>query len=82
MINVQLTLIYTESNFLISKKQYSSWREVQDEYPDYKTSLGPWSVEEVIEFLTEEYSTLNPSAFEQVNNFLADATVVKLLAFI
>jgi hypothetical protein len=78
---MQLTLIYTESNFLISKKQYLSWREIQDEYPDYKTSLGPWSVDEVIEYLAEEYSTLNPSALEQVNNFLADAVLFKVITF-
>lgn len=79
---MQLTLIYTESNFLLSKKQYLSWREVQDDYPDYKTSLGPWSVDEVVEYLAEEYPKLNPSADEQVNNFLADAAIVKVLTFI
>ena len=78
---MHLTLIYTESNLLLSKKQYSSWREIQDEYSDYKTSLGPWSVGEVIEFLTEEYSNLNPSAREQINNFVEDAAIIKTLGF-
>ena len=81
-MDMHLTLIYTESSFLISKKQYLSWREVQDEYTDYKTSLGPWSVEEVIGFLTEEYSTLNPSAHKQVTSFLMDSAIVKSLTFI
>lgn len=79
---MQLTLIYTDSHFLLSKKTYSSWRDVQDEYPDYKTSLGPWSVEEVVEYLSEEYPSLHPSANEQVSNFLADVAAVKILTFV
>jgi hypothetical protein len=28
---------------LLSKKHYSSWREIQDEYESFMTSLGPYT---------------------------------------
>ncbi|MBI2953192.1 MAG: hypothetical protein HYY30_02685 [Chloroflexi bacterium] len=35
-----------------------SWREVSDEYDDYMTSLGPWPVSSVIDFIKEEWPDL------------------------
>lgn len=40
---------------LLSKKQYSHWREIQDEYEDYMTSLGPYTPEGLLDFLSEQY---------------------------
>jgi hypothetical protein len=40
---------------LLTKKQYRTWREIQDEYSDYMTSLGPWTASDLVEFLKEEY---------------------------
>ena len=40
---------------ILSKKRYSDWREIQEEYESYVTSLGPFSEEELVEFLSEEY---------------------------
>ena len=62
---MNLHIIYTGADVLVSKKSYSNWREVQDEYADYKASLGPWDVEAVIAYLTSEYPTLT-SARKQI----------------
>ena len=78
---MQLHIVYTETNVLLSKYPYASWREIQDAYETYMTSLGPWEHEEVIEYLADEYPDLSPSAQEQVAAFLAEACIAKVLSF-
>lgn len=65
-----LHIIYLESRMLLSKKRYSDWREIQDEFADFKTSLGPWTVAEVLDFLCTEYPTSRSFSDEQVRRFL------------
>ncbi len=44
-------IIYLDDGVvLLSKRPYASWREIQAEYSSYMASLGPWGVEEVIDF--------------------------------
>jgi len=81
MENIKVTIIYLEKEMLISKKQYGSWRDIQDEYEAFKTSLGPWSSEEVIGYLNDEYSKLNPPASDQVATLLAGKDAVSPLTF-
>ncbi len=64
-------IIFTETQMLLSKAPWTSWREIQDAYPDYKTSLGPWTAEEAAEWLADEYARLSPPAGEQMAAFLA-----------
>lgn len=78
---MQLHIVYTETNMLLSKHPYTSWREIQDEYESYKASLGPWEHDEVIEYLADEYPNLSPSAQEQVGVFLVEASIAKTLTF-
>ena len=52
-----LHIIYLASGMLLSKKPYSGWRPIQDEFGDYKASLGPWSASAVWEFLCDEYAS-------------------------
>jgi hypothetical protein len=40
---------------LLDRGQYGSWRDIQDAYPDYKASLGPWSEAEIVEYLTVDF---------------------------
>ena len=40
---------------ILSRKRYADWREIQAEHEDYMTSLGPFSEEELLDFLAEEY---------------------------
>ena len=78
----ELHIIFTrEGEVLISRKPYTSWREIQDEYDSYMASLGPWEVATVISWLEEEYSNLVPSAHEQVEALLSSEQVVRSLSF-
>lgn len=62
---------------LLSKRAHASWLEIQDEYEDTMTSLGPWTAKEVIEFLREEYPGDVPFTPEEVRAFEAgDAEVL------
>lgn len=79
--SMQITIIHLEDGMLISKENYESWRQTQDEYETYKASLGPWIAEEVIEYLSDEYTNLNPSAEIQVRRFLQDPQKTWKLTF-
>lgn len=78
---MNLHIIYTESAVLLSKKQYKLWREIQDEYSDYKASLDPWTSEEIEEYLADEYSKIYPAAAEQVRGFIKASNTVHVLTF-
>jgi hypothetical protein len=51
----QLQLIFLKSGLLLSRKQYASLREIQTDYEDYMTSLGPFSAEEVFSYFELDY---------------------------
>ena len=70
-------IIYTKSKMLLSKRCYSSWREIQNEYDDYMASLEFATTEEIEDFLEREYSTLEPSAKSQIANFIASDAETK-----
>lgn len=55
-------------------------KECLDEHAGFKTSLGPWEQDAVIEYLTDEYD-LKPSAAIQVNAFVASEAPTCLLTF-
>jgi hypothetical protein len=74
---VDLHVIYTRNDrILLSRRQYESWRQIQDEIADYMASLGPWAPGEMIEYLDSEHRGLDPSAAEQVSAFLASADLI------
>jgi hypothetical protein len=50
-------IVYCVSRMLLDRRQYDSWRDIQDAYPDYKTSLGPWSEAEIVGFLGDDFGT-------------------------
>jgi hypothetical protein len=63
---MKLNYIILKNNFLLSKKNYSSWREIQDEYNDsYITSLGPWTLEELLDYFLVEYKKESNWPFSQ-----------------
>lgn len=78
-ISLKLTIIYTESNMLLSKKSYSSWREVQDEYRDYKASFENWCISDVIDYLVDGYYWQREKIFAIVHGFIADANRTQLV---
>jgi len=55
---------------LLSKRRYSGWRQIQDEFADYKASLGPWSVAEILDFLRTEYPSRSPFTPDRIERFL------------
>ena len=49
-------IIYLDDGMILSKKKYSSWIDVQEEYYDkYKANLSPMTCEEVIQFFKEDF---------------------------
>jgi len=78
---MNITIIYLENEMLISKKEYYSWREIQDEYETFKTSLGPWSAEDVIEYLSDEYTDIYPEAATQVGGLVNSSIQVAKVTF-
>ncbi|WEX18153.1 MULTISPECIES: hypothetical protein [Pseudomonas] len=78
---VHIHIIYTHTKMLLSKKPYSSWVEIQNQYPDYLTSLGPWDDQAVIEYLADEYCQLSPPPKEQVAAFIAATEETTVLTF-
>ena len=78
---MDIHIIYTKDGMLLSKKHYDSWRQIQDEYEHFKTSLGPWNVDEVISYLSDDYSDLEPNAKEQVNRFVNGPAITQTITF-
>ena len=48
-------IVYCESRMLLDRGEYTSWRDVQDAYDDYKASFGPWSEAEIVGFLEDDW---------------------------
>ena len=73
-------LIYLKPDrMLLSRKQYSDWREIQDEYESYMTSVGPFSIEELMKFLSEEYGSDERKwglSREEIRSFVKSDTIV------
>ncbi|KVE94567.1 hypothetical protein KDX16_12405 [Burkholderia vietnamiensis] len=79
---MNLHVIYTRDNrILLSRKQYVSWQEIQEDIEDYMASLGPWLPEQTIEYLQEEHPGLSPDAAEQVCAFLSRSDTTITLRF-
>ncbi len=67
-----ITIVHTRRGMLLSKRKYGDWREVQDSFDDYKTSLGPYALDELWEYLNIEYPGAVPFDRDEVDSFLAD----------
>lgn len=72
-------LIYLRSGaMIVSRRPYAGWREIQDEYEDYMTSLGPFSEEGLREFLSDEYGDESRWGFtaRELRDFANSSAVV------
>jgi len=78
---MKLHVVYTEDAVLLSKQSDLSWSELQASIPGYKTSLGPWGQNEVVEYLGDEYQGLEPAASEQVDSFVQSQASIQELTF-
>ncbi|KTF17026.1 hypothetical protein [Pseudoalteromonas sp. H105] len=63
-------IVITEKEVILTKHDYQSFREIQNDFFDYVTSLGPWSFEEIVDYLEIEYPNIAPSAKEQVEGLI------------
>ena len=77
-----LHIIYTETAMFLSKKTYPSWRDIQDEFTDYKASFGPWETDVVTEYLQDDYPDLMPSTAAQVAEIVQSDSVLLQLSFL
>lgn len=49
-------IIYLDDGVLLSKKEYSCWEEIQEEYyENYVASLSPMTCDEILLFLEDEF---------------------------
>jgi len=48
-------IVYCEERMLLDKGPYNGWREIQDAYADFETSLGPWTEDEILAFLRDDW---------------------------
>ena len=60
-------IVHCEERMLLDKGPYADWRAVQDAYADYKTSLGPWSEEEIVGFLQVIGERMNRGGHSHAN---------------
>ena len=58
---------------LLSRKKYFDWREIQDEYEDYMTSLDFESIMDVEEYIKMDYKLTSDKAKNEVRK-LNDST--------
>jgi len=65
-----LTIVYLRNGLLLSKRTYRDWREVQDQFFDYKTSLGPYNLDDLFSLIHDEYGDKPPFLREQVEAFV------------
>ena len=49
-------LIFLKSaKILLSSKEYSNWRQIQDEFENYQASIGFSELEEIVDYLKNDY---------------------------
>ncbi len=72
-----LHIVYLRPDgMLLTKKEYRTWRDIQDEYDEYMASLGPWDVAEVIDFIRTEYPSSPPFTEDQIRRFVESDEIV------
>ena len=76
-----VVIIHTAHGMYLSRGCALSWRDFQEIWPDFQTSLGPWTVEAVINYLDEEHPDLWPPAEQQVHALEGAETTQHRLSF-
>lgn len=71
----RITIVHTRGGTLLSKRSFTNWRSVQDEFDDYMTSLGPFTSSELVEYLLIEYPAGGPFPEQAVRDFIESDSV-------
>ena len=68
-----IVLRSSSGSVVLTKKQYSDWKEVQNDYSNYATSLGPWSKEDLISYLKDDFKSEEDWTFskKEIEDFFA-----------
>lgn len=79
--NMAHLLFLRSGRLLLVKRPDADWRQLQDEYADYMTSLGPWTDEEIATYFTDDYTEDDsrwPFSRQAINEYFASSNVVEL----
>lgn len=70
---ITINYILLKNNVVLSKKWYSTWKQIQDEYDDYKTSLWPWTKNDLIGYFEDDYWNESewPFSKQTIENFFS-----------
>ena len=50
-------LVFLRSDrVLLVKRPNADWQQLQNEYPDFMTSLGPWTADEIASYFETDYT--------------------------
>ncbi len=52
---------------LLSRKEYSNWREIQDEYYDYMASLDFETLADIENYIKMDYKVTSEKAKREIN---------------
>ncbi|NOU59600.1 hypothetical protein [Marinifilum caeruleilacunae] len=64
----QYNLIFLRNDkMLLSRKQFSDWREIQDEYEEYMASLDFESLKDIEEYIKMDYKLTSKKVKYEVN---------------
>jgi hypothetical protein len=62
----KFNLIFLRSNkVLVSQKQYSDWKEIQNEFDDYMANVGFDSIDKIKEYIQFDYKLTEEKAFKE-----------------
>lgn len=67
-----LVLTRDSGELLLVRRPGAEWRALQDEFPDYMTSLGPYTIEEAIEMCGVEWPDIALTRQNDMRAFAAD----------
>lgn len=69
-----LHIVITESGLILARGAEVTWREFQDIYPDFKTSLGPMDRDGVFDTFEQEWPDVLVMNHDLIRTFIdADA---------
>jgi hypothetical protein len=62
----KFNLIFLRSDkVLVSQKQYSDWKEIQNEFDDYMANVGFDSIDEIKEYIQFDYKLTEEKALKE-----------------
>ncbi|QWG09251.1 hypothetical protein [Flammeovirga kamogawensis] len=71
----KFNLIFLQSGkTLISQKQYSDWKEIQDDFQGYIASVGFNSIDEIKEYIQFDYKLTEEKAIKESNKIFKSNT--------